>query len=236
MSATISKKLLAQQTNIDPNKIEEIEIDATIDEEDRTWQIVGTKKFPTKYASKFEIDSFYDSAIEKIKVIFDKHPNERGVILTTSHPQIDEIRSRLASSRLTVDYEPGSDGENKKDFVESEKEHERKSNSVLISARISTGNDFKGDKSRFQIIVKAPYVKDVRTDASKRSDKIKDKDKDRYWIQSALRLVQFCGRSSRTKGDFSKTYILDPSARNMIERNGDDLPEWFLKAERPADV
>ena len=121
-----------------------------------------------------------------------------------------------------------------KESKEILEEHMTKSDSVLLSARISTGIDLKGDKSRFQIIPKVPWLPQTTTKYEKgkfpRADKIFENDKDRFFIKSALQLVQYCGRSIRNKEDYARTYILDSSIYKMLEKNRESIPKWFLEA------
>jgi Rad3-related DNA helicase len=42
-------------------------------------------------------------------------------------------------------------------------------------------------------------------------------------------LVQACGRATRSKNDFSTTYILDGNAVNVFKRVKDKLPKAFIE-------
>ena len=66
-----------------------------------------------------------------------------------------------------------------------------------------------------------------------RADKIRETDPSRFWLESAFRFVQFCGRSVRHIDDAAVTYVLDRSATNMIQ----NLPDWCKNAvEEEADI
>ena len=109
-------------------------------------------------------------------------------------------------------------------------ENEKKENGVIVSAKAGTGIDLKGDSSRFQIIIKAPYLSEIADRNNIRAQKIQQVDPQRYWIKSMFRLVQFAGRSVRGIDDYAETYVLDDSAKKMIINNKTHVPNWFLNA------
>ena len=100
-------------------------------------------------------------------------------------------------------------------------------NSVIVTVKASTGTNLEYDESRFQIILKAPYVSETRTGEDARADFIKKKDPERYHRKSAFRLVQFCGRSVRHVDDRAVTYVLDTACRYQYAHNRNILPKWF---------
>lgn len=103
-------------------------------------------------------------------------------------------------------------------------------NSVIVTVKATTGVNLPYDESRFQIILKAPYVREVMEGVDFRAEIIKETDPDRYWLKSAFRLVQYCGRSVRHIDDRAVTYALDGSVKYMIKNNREHLPKWFLDA------
>ncbi len=108
-----------------------------------------------------------------------------------------------------------------------------KSNGVIISARAGTGIDLKYDASRFQIIIKGPYMSELTDKNNERAKRIKREYPDRYFIKSMFRLVQFAGRSVRGNKDHAVTYVLDEPAQYMVKWSGKkkpDVPKWFYDA------
>jgi Rad3-related DNA helicase len=93
---------------------------------------------------------------------------------------------------------------------------------MYVSPSLHTGLDLKDDQSRFQIVVKIPYPS--RADRWIETKRKLDGGKWYNW-QTALRLVQCCGRSIRSKDDWAKTYILDSAFSRFIREN--KLPAWF---------
>jgi Rad3-related DNA helicase len=106
-----------------------------------------------------------------------------------------------------------------------------KSNGVIISARVGTGIDLKDDASRFQIIIKAPYLPELTSNDDIRAKKIRESDPNRFWIKSMFRLVQFAGRSVRGIDDHAETYVLDDVTPTMVKHRNtrEHVPDWFFK-------
>ena len=71
--------------------------------------------------------------------------------------------------------------------------------------------------------MKLPY----QSLGDKRVKTLFEKDKAWYAMKMFVKLIQMCGRSTRSKDDHSSTYILDLSAVNAIKRGWDLLPEHF---------
>jgi ATP-dependent DNA helicase DinG len=99
---------------------------------------------------------------------------------------------------------------------------------VLISPSLHTGLDLKDNLSRFQIITKVLYPnKSDRWINAKR-----EVDEERYYWQTALKLVQAYGRSIRSKDDWAKTYVLNSAFEHFVNKNLNILPDWFREAIR----
>ena len=158
-----------------------------------------------------------------VESVLNKHGNDKGLVLTTSYAQIDEIKKHLSarnSSRLIVTGNGVSRTEILKKHISSPEP------TVLISPSFYTGVDLKDDLSRFQIIVKAPYLDlgDGRIAAKMK------RDDQWYLVQSVMKLVQGCGRSVRNDRDSAVTYILDSNATAMLRRADKIVPQWFKDA------
>ena len=249
MSATINDTILAKETGFSKDTFKFINQPSDIPKENR--QI----KFLNSYSYKNE-DDRNDVMIDKIKEIFDKHSEQRGLILCTSYYQIKNILDGFEEKfpndykRLTGDYKSYDKNaplktafKKEKKFKDTIKENIQKEYGVIISAKAGTGLDLKDDWSRFQIIIKAPYLKELQDEDDIRAQKIMREDKERYFIKSMFRLVQFAGRSVRGIHDKAETYVLDDAARKMVAKNWWDIgepgylpkqrenvPNWFFNA------
>jgi Rad3-related DNA helicase len=224
MSATINKTIISKETEIDEDTFEPIDQDSEIPKENR--QI----KFENTYWYKKEDD--WNVVINKIKEIFDKHPDERGLIMCTSYYQITNILEKFEKNhhddytRLTKDKQGSK-------FKNTLSDNMKKSNGVIISAKAGTGIDLKDDASRFQIIIKAPFVTELADENNERAKRIQREDPERYFIKSMFKLVQFAGRSVRGNKDHAVTYVLDEPAQYMVKWSGKkkpDVPNWFYDA------
>ena len=248
MSATINDTIISAETGFPENTFKFVNQPSDIPEENR--QI----KFLNSYSYKNEDD--WDVMINKIKEIFDKHSEQRGLILCTSYYQIKNILDVFEEKfpndykRLTGDYKSYDKNaplntafKKEKKFKDTVKENMQKTNGVIISAKAGTGLDLDQDKSRFQIIIKAPYLKELQDEDDIRAQKIMREDKERYFIKSMFRLVQFAGRSVRGIHDRAETYVLDDAAGKMVAKNWYDIrkpgyhkekrenvPDWFFNA------
>ena len=164
------------------------------------------------------LKSMLPTLMKQIEGIMEHHKDDKGIIHTHTQYLADHIRENIKSSRLLC-REPGVNNEQLLEMHE-ESEHP----TVLVSPSMTYGVDLKGDLSRFQIILKAPWLptKDVRV------EKLMKIDKEWYSNMMLKTLVQACGRSVRSKDDYCETYILDGSIFDAINRNKRKLPKFFL--------
>lgn len=162
-----------------------------------------------------EINNNLDKITEVVKDILSKHPNEKGIIHTGNSTISKYLQDNIKSDRLLVRY-----GDIVNDDI-IKKHYKSKKPTVLVSSSLAEGVDLKGDLSRFQIIVKLPFL----SLADKRiSEKVR-RDGDWYTTQMFRTLIQQCGRSTRNKNDYSVTYILDASFKWWLFKN--KQKGWF---------
>jgi len=156
-----------------------------------------------------------------IDEIFDKHPDENGIVHTASYDLAMKIQkgiSREHWKRLLI-Y---NGTEEKRQVLE---ELKRSKNRVLMGPSLTHGLDLKNDWSRFMIFAKVPYPS--------LSDKyIETKLKispDWYRWRTAIEILQGAGRTIRNEDDWCITYILDGCFGDLIHSNRKAFPEEFLK-------
>ena len=94
---------------------------------------------------------------------------------------------------------------------------------VLVSPSLMAGVDLHDDLSRFQIIVKLPYI----SLADERVKRKMNKNKKWYTCKMLRNLIQECGRSTRNDKDWSVTYILDNAFETTMRYNKNMLPKSF---------
>lgn len=216
MSATIDKESFSR--SLGSNNPVFINVDSPFPIENR--KIYFLNKYILN-KSKMREEQTLKRVAGSIDEIMDKHKDERGLILVTNYALALEIRSRLSfknKKRIIVSNDVKRDEligvlSNSKD-------------NVIISPSLWDGIDLKDDLCRFIIIAKAPYL-----DLNDRRVAVKmHKDIDWYTIQSAMRLIQGCGRGVRHDNDYCNIYVLDKNAAQLIRRVDKRIPEWFKKA------
>ncbi len=157
-------------------------------------------------------------AISKLKEILDRHPNEKGVIHTSSNEQAFWIIDNLRQYNLM--FVGGSErNQILKDFTES------KDNIILIGASIKDGVDFKGDLCRFQIVFKIPYPQ-----LNEQVKYRRDLDPKWYYYQAVMALMQAYGRGIRDKDDWCVMYIIDSDFIKLFDFNKGFFNEYFIEA------
>nr|DAE79806.1 MAG TPA: helicase [Caudoviricetes sp.] len=151
--------------------------------------------------------------IQEIKEILKQHKNEKGVIHTGTYAIAKQITDAINSSRLVF-----------REYVESNEaliqfHAQTKKNTVLVSPSMMAGVDLADDLSRFQIVVKLPYI----SLADERVKRKMNKDKKWYTCKMLRNLIQECGRSTRSEDDWSVTYVLDNAFELALKYN----KKWF---------
>jgi ATP-dependent DNA helicase DinG len=225
MSATILnhqtfQKNLGLDSENDKTKFIQIQSDFPI--ENRPIFPLAVEYLNFSNLQQMDVKTKISRAIDNIMYI---HSNDKGIIHTSSYEQLNFIKenlSKMNSRRLIL-----TDPEIERDEVI--KEHsESKKPTVLISPSLHTGLDLKDHLSRFQIITKVPYP----NIADKWTSEKRKINKEWYYWQTALRLVQAYGRSIRSKDDWAKTYVLDSAFNYFVKVNHNILPKWYLSAIR----
>jgi Rad3-related DNA helicase len=225
MSATIlNNKTFEKNLGLDSedNSTKFIQIQSDFPVENRPIFPLSVEYLNFSNLQQMTVKSKISRAIDNIMHI---HSNDKGIIHTSSYEQLNFIKENLSktnSRRLIL-----TDPEIERDEVI--REHaESKKPTVLISPSLHTGLDLKDQLSRFQIITKVPYpnITDKWTSEKRKLNK------EWYYWQTALRLVQAYGRSIRSKDDWAKTYVLDSAFNYFVKVNYNILPKWFLSAIR----
>lgn len=156
---------------------------------------------------------------EQIKTIIDHHKNEKGIIHTHSKDITNFIKAKLEGNKRFLFRDETANNE-----AILKEHYETDFPTILVSPSLSFGVDLKDSLARFQIIIKLPYP----PLSSKHIKKLFDTDKDWYENKMLNALVQACGRATRSKNDFSTTYILDGNIVNALKRTKHKLPKSFI--------
>ncbi|AEO93344.1 DNA helicase [Bacillus phage G] len=165
------------------------------------------------------IDATMPNVIETIRDILAKHPNEKAVIHSSNYKIAEQIYQALNDPRLIIKQE----GENNEMIIK--KHMESTEPTVLLSPSLTTGTDLKDDLSRFQIIVKMPFL----SLADQRVARKNELNNDWYVAEMLRTVVQAAGRSTRNENDWSVTYVLDSSFYYFIVKYRRWLSKNFLQ-------
>jgi Rad3-related DNA helicase len=160
------------------------------------------------------------NVIKKIDELLTKHSNERGLILTSSFSRCVDIKSNLSAlnkKRVRICHSMNEYGKTQNEVLD---EHAKSENGVLLSSSLWEGVDLRDELSRFQIIAKTPYpnLGDKRVQIKKKKFPLW------YRSQTITKMLQGFGRSVRNENDWAVTYVMDSTARDLLDNWKDKVP------------
>lgn len=253
MSATIlDYKKLAYNLGFNPSEVGYINVDPVFPAENNKVFILGLVDLMLwKYDTEQDVEDLYKQVTEKIDLLLDFHPIDKGII----HANTNEICKYINQFTRHKNRILTHNTANRNEILTKHKESGNPT--VLCSPSMTEGVDLPGDQSRFQIIVKIPYA--YLGDA--RVKKRIELDQDFYDLNTAIVSIQAIGRSVRSYDDFAVTYIIDkrferfghkddhifeyvnPLFTRHIQSNSglfymfpdpDDFDDWWLKYEHES--
>ena len=221
MSATIlDKDAFCKSVGLAPDEVKFIAIGSDFPIQNRPIYPLNTVYLNFDSLQLQEVKAKIGKAVDDIMTF--QH-NHKGLIHTTSYEQLNFIMENISQTnrrRLLL-----TDPEIQRDEVIAEHVNSTRP-MVLISPSLHTGLELKDDLSRFQIITKVPFpnIGDRWINEKRKTTG--------HWYnwQTALRLVQGYGRSTRSKDDWAITYVLDSGFENFVKKNKNILPDWFTQA------
>jgi Rad3-related DNA helicase len=151
--------------------------------------------------------------------ICDKHKNDKGLVHTHTNQIADKLKIKIKEHKRFLFKDLVTNNEKLLDDHKNTTEP-----TVLVSPSLDTGISLDGDLGRFQIILKSPFL----PLGSKRIKMMFDKNPKQYTMKMLDKLIQMCGRCTRSKDDYSMTYILDGIIADTIMREKSNLPKHFL--------
>jgi ATP-dependent DNA helicase DinG len=174
--------------------------------------------------SKRNITETMPAFLRVVDKILTKHGNQKGLIHCNSYDLGTKLTNHFQSTahakRLLYPKNADERSPLYKQHLDSPEP------TVLISPSMTEGFDFKDDAARWQIIAKMPYpyLGDLQISTKK------ELDPDWYAMQTAMAIIQACGRIVRSETDTGVTYILDSDFRLLWDRYERFFPGWFRKA------
>lgn len=216
MSATLNKEMFCNTMGFIEDETAFIEIEKSpFPTENRTIKFLNVASLSGTPSSN-KLNDIYKMIDDLMK----KHLGQKGLILTSSKKSCEQIFmgvSEESSLRLSVLH---SDTEDEKEKILAD--HEKQNGDVLLSPSLWYGIDLKDDLSRFQIVVKTPYL----SLADKRTKMKLAKNPTWYKYMTLVKLLQGFGRSIRSETDYAITYVLDSEAVKLIN----DMKEYVPKS------
>ena len=228
MSGTlVNRKNLEKNLGINKFTISEISIPSKFDKKNRPVYFCNTA--PLNKNNSNPNSKEYKYIIETIMALLKYHfeKNESGVIFVPSYYLasniIDSITTYVNSNGITL-YS-NSNSKESSDILKKFSDTKIKKR-LLVSPSFEEGVNFTDDISRFQIIVKTPYLSlgDERTRVKMNLD--------HNWYDSVsfTRIIQSSARSVRNENDYAITYVLDSHASRLYHRIKKYCPNWFNEA------
>jgi len=156
---------------------------------------------------------------DQIKTILEHHKDSKGIIHTHSFEITEYLQNYISNNRLLY----RDTNQTNEDILKIHTETDRPT--VLVSPSLTYGVDLKDELARFQIIIKLPFP----PLSSKRIKQLFETDKDWYENKMLNSIVQASGRATRSKNDYSTTYILDGNFVNVVMRAKNKLPRHFIE-------
>jgi len=213
MSATIvNKEIFCESLGIDSNEVAYLNIPSPFPIENRPIHFL-----PVGSMSKNNIDRTLPVMAETVKMLLEKHANDKGIIHCSNYKVAKYIKEYIESSRILM-----HDSTNRDQVL---KLHlESKEPTVLLSPSMMEGVDLFDDHSRFQIICKVPfpYLGDLVIQ--------KRMEKNKFWYpyMTAKSVIQSLGRSIRNDSDHAISYILDEDWNRFYRMNKNMFPPDFV--------
>ncbi len=173
------------------------------------------------YLSYNTFDRNIDKVLQDAIKICNKHPNEKGLIHTSTFKITNLLREKLNQIANAVDTSRFLFYQNAKE-KEEQIELLRNSNKpyILIGPSMYEGIDLPDDLCRFQILVKVPYAQ-ISGYVKKKMERYP------FWYKRNCveKVVQAIGRSNRHKNDYSTIYLLDNLFEKIIYDTTDEIQE-----------
>lgn len=181
---------------------------------------------PIYLKSKFQVDTSHrawndnlDELADKIKEIMTIFKDVKGVIHAPSYDAMEQIVVRVADARLMT--------HGRFDFQEKLNAFfEANDNSVFVSPICQQGIDFKGDRARFQMVLRIPYL----SVGDKFVEDMARGDFSWYNYKALVTFGQEIGRVNRSESDFGATFLMDSRFNKFIAKNSKKLPKWLKDA------
>jgi Rad3-related DNA helicase len=156
---------------------------------------------------------------DKIKAYTHANPTTKGLVHIT-YGMSKPLQQLLANDPRYLWHDNASKGRVLQQFLTATEPY------VLMAAGMTEGVDLSGDKGRWQLITKIPFL----SLADPAIDHKRMQRPDWYAWQAILSLLQASGRICRGPLDKGATVILDASFYTLWNKHRNMFPAWFQEA------
>jgi Rad3-related DNA helicase len=217
LSATIlNKEAFCRGVGLDPSRVALVDVPHT---------------FPLAHRPLFDVTQgkmtyeHRDDTIPKIARLLvrllSKHPDEKGLVHCHSYHIQEQLHDRLAGMGVAARVRT-HDRDDRNEALEAWQA--ASTPDLFLSVKMEEALDLAGDRCRWQVICKAPYL---NTSDSRVARRLED-GQWAWYHRAALRtVIQACGRVVRGPDDTGATYLADSSLLDLFDRARSDLPPWF---------
>jgi len=217
LSATIlNKEAFCRGVGLDPSNVALVDVPHTFPVENRPLYDVTRGKMT--YDDRDETLPKVAKALVRIAAA---HPDEKGLVHCHSYAIQSELRKRLARFGLGGRVR-AHDREDRDAALESWKATDDPD--VFLSVKMEEALDLAGDRCRWQVICKAPYL---NTNDSRVARRLEEGQWSWYRRTALRTVIQACGRVVRAPDDYGATYLADSSLVDLFDRTRGEMPAWF---------
>ena len=223
MSGTMpSPEFWAKDLGLPIDEVAFREVPSTFPPERRPIVVIPTVKM-TYSPNRDKREEKYAQLLERLDELLDKHYEEKGIVHTVNGELCSYLVKHSRHRARLITHDTKNRGDMADFFVASSKPL------VLVSPSFSRGLDLKGDRGRFQCVLKIPYAGLGDTQTRARAD---DGSRGDSWYSGlAIRdIVQMSGRVMRSEDDWGVTYIMDARFGRFYYRNKNQFPKHFQDA------
>ena len=217
LSATmLSKESFCRGVGLDPSAVAIVDIPHTFPLENRPLVDVAQGKMTYEHR-----DETLPQIARLLVRLMSRHPQEKGLVHAHSYGIADTLVDLLCEfgvgSRIRRHDRDDRDAELAAWLNASEPE-------LFVSVKMEEALDLHGDRCRWQVLCKAPYLDTSDSRVARRLEE----GRWGWYHRAALQtVIQACGRVVRAPTDSGTTYLADESLPELFDRAATDMPPWF---------
>jgi len=223
-SATIPKQGWLEEIGLGDKKVKRLSISSPFPVENRpivTGEAVGKMTYKEK-------DDTIGPMVKKIKQIAGHHAGEKGIVHCRGYNYAKMFKEACIHNGMLEWFNENVAIQDRDNREESLENWVNSDTQIFLSVNMAEGIDLKGDKCRWQVLLKTKYPAMNDERVKYRIEEMNDWDW--YNRKAVIQLEQAYGRAVRSKDDEAVFYILDKSAVGLIKRNREMFHDWFLEA------